>query len=97
MFLLTSVVLIIFLLGGIARLVSTLKTRGTSPNSERRLAKGSLLIIGIINIAFAGLGLLLLFATTVDPLMTLIGVLLITSVPEIALTLASKSRSPDTG
>lgn len=97
MFLLTSIFLIIFLLGGIARLVLALRNRGTSPNSEHRLAKRNLLIIGIINIAFVGLGLYLLLATTADPLITFIGVGLITSVPEIALTLAAKGRSPYAG
>jgi uncharacterized membrane protein HdeD (DUF308 family) len=97
MFLLTVVFLIIFLLGGVARLVSSFRNRATWPNPERSFAKGTLLIIGIINVALATLGLYLLFARTLDPLTILIGVLLITSVPEILLTLASRSRRSDAG
>ena len=90
---LATLFLIIFLLGGVARLVSFFRNAATGPASEARLSRKSLLSVAVVNIAFASAGLYCLFARIFDPLKILIAVLLVTSLVEIALTMTSKMGS----
>jgi hypothetical protein len=90
---LASFSMIIFLLGGVARLVSFFRNSATAPESERRLSGKSLFSVAVINIAFASAGLYCLFARIFEPLKILIAVLLVTSLVEISLTMTSKMSS----
>src|SRR6266851_8119624 len=90
---LASLLMIIFLLGGVARLVLFFRNGATWQKSERRLSGKSLLSVAVVNIAFASVGLYCLFVRIFDPLKILIAVLLVTSLVEISLTMASKMGS----
>ena len=94
---LTTLFLIIFLLGGLLRLVLFFRKEVTLPVSERSLTRKGLLSIALVNIAFASLGLYGLYARILDPLKILIGVLLVTSLLEIELKMTSKMGSSDVG
>jgi uncharacterized membrane protein (DUF485 family) len=90
---LASLFMTIFLLGGVARLVSFFRNAATAPGSQRRLSRRSLLSVGVVNIAFASAGLYCLFARIFDPTKILITVFLVTSLVEISLTMMSKVGS----
>ena len=85
----TTFFLILSFLGGVARLVMFFKNSPTSQGLEPRLSKKGLMLVAIINIAFASAGMYCLFAEVFAPLEILIAVLLVTSLVEFSLTIAS--------
>ena len=86
--------LTISLLGGLARLGLVL-LGGTDIVQVigLRMSKQKMWVLGIVNITFSILGFVLLVTDTFGPLEILIGVLLITTLPEIALSM----RRPKAG
>jgi len=94
---LTTLFLMIFLLGGLLRLVLFFRKAATLPVSERSLTRNGFLSIALVNIAFASIGLYCLYARILDPLKILIGVLSVTGLLEIALKMTSKTGSSDVG
>ena len=80
--------LTISLLGGVARLLlfflnptDSIQVIGLS------MSKQKLLVLAIVNIAFSILGFVLLVTETFGPMEILFGVLLITTLPEIAFNI----------
>ena len=63
---LTTLFLIIFLLGGLLRLVFFFRKEVTLPVSERSLTRKGLLSIALVNIAFASLGLYCVYARILE-------------------------------
>lgn len=83
--------LTISLLGGLARLglvllngSDILQVIGLS------MSKQKMLVLGIVNITFSILGFVLLVTETFGPMEILIGVLLVTTLPEIAFSIGAR-------
>jgi hypothetical protein len=80
-----TILLAFLLLGGVVRLVLFFFGGRTDllPEGEKTLGRRSLLALGIFNIAFAVVALLLLFERSYDPLDVLIGVAVVGLVFEV--------------
>jgi nitrate reductase gamma subunit len=89
-----GILLTISLLGGLARLgLVLLSPTGFVQVIGLSMSKQKMLVLGIVNITFSILGFVLLVAETFRPIEILIGVLLITTLPEIAFNI----RRPKAG
>lgn len=93
MFLLTIILLIVILLGGLCRLLLALtsKFQALSP-VQRTIEKQKLRMIGVANILGGGIGMYFLLGRSYEPLDTLIGVMLITGLMEIVI----RNKTPKT-
>jgi len=86
MFTLAMIAFVVILFGGIARLLLTVTKQVQSlPLPKRSVKKQKLRMVGVANIVGAAFGIYFLIAGTAPPLDILIGVVLVTSLVEIAI------------
>jgi hypothetical protein len=83
--------LTISLLGGLARLgLVLLSPADLVQVIGLSMSKQKMLVLGIVNIAFSILGFVLLFTQTFGAMEILVGVLLITTLPEIVFSIGRR-------
>jgi hypothetical protein len=86
MFTLAMIAFVVILFGGVARLLLTVTKRvELLPIPERSVKKQKLRMVGVANIIGATFGIYFLVARSGPPLDILIGVVLVTSLVEIAI------------